>query len=35
MKIPRRSRLAPAEWAVWLFVVGCVVAKIIVMIIRG
>ena len=30
-----KKRLAPGEWAVWLFVAGCVVAKIIVMIVRG
>ena len=35
MKTPRRSRLAPGEWALWLFVAGCVVAKIVVMIVRG
>ena len=34
IQTPRRNRLAPGKWAVWLYVVGCVVAKIIVTIVR-
>ena len=34
IQTPRRNRLAPGKWAVWLYVVRCVVANIIVTIVR-
>ena len=30
-----KSRRSPGEWAVWLFVVGCVIAKIVFSVVRG
>ncbi len=30
----KKRRASPGEWAVWLFVVGCVVAKVIVWVVR-